>query len=275
MSLQTVRRKNRLSDRYRPVKDEENRTDEGTGRKTKRKHNKGEDCMSQQSGNLQSRKDKLRKSAYTLAAAVFCTIGLGYAWFSNGDAPMNFESMTFAAARTGLIMTNYKQTETPSSYSEISLSTAKDCAYEKINGEYGGFDIDGAAPGDAIFFKTTVINRTQDDISISLNLGNIGYSKELEGKIKLVCIGWYSSSDSSTAVLYTGNGVTIAGGSLEENGYLLSSVRLADNITVPGNGGTVGWTNIYWCIQIDGDGVGVECQNAQLKIGQMYMEIEE
>jgi hypothetical protein len=229
--------------------------------------------MRQKSGSLQNRKGKLKKSAYTLAAAVFCTIGLVYAWFSNGDAPMNFGSMTFAAARTGLIMTNYRQTDEFGT--EISLSEAQGFTYEKINGEYGGFDIDSAAPGEVICFKTTVTNRTQKDITISLNLGNIGYSKELEGKIRLACIGLYSLSDSSKAVEYTESPVPITGGNLEGNNYLLSSVNLADNIRVPGNGGTVGWTILYWCIQIDGENVGVECQNAQLSIGQMYMEIIE
>jgi hypothetical protein len=219
--------------------------------------------MRQQSGSLQNRKDKLKKSAYTLAAAAFCTIGLVYAWFSNGDAPMKFDSMTFAAGRTGLIMTNYRQTDTLDT--EISLSNAKKHTYEKINGEYGGFDIN-AAPGYVIYFKTTVINRTADNVIISLYLGNIGCSEALEGNIKLAC----TTSDPEGS----GETLNIVSITAAENDILPSSVRIADDIEVPGNGGTVGWKDIYWCIQIDGDSLGEECQNAQISIGQMYMEIE-
>jgi hypothetical protein len=220
--------------------------------------------MRQQSDSLQNRKDKLKKSAYTLAAAVFCTIGLVYAWFSNGDAPMKFDSMTFAAGRTGLIMTNYRQTDTLDT--EISLSNAKKHTYEKINGEYGGFDIN-AAPGYVIYFKTTVINRTEDDITISLYLSNIGCSEALEGKIELECTT--SSSEG------TGETLNIVRITAAENSGLPSTVRIAKDIKVPGRGKTVGSTNVYWCIQIDGNSVGEECQNAQLSIEQMYMEIEE
>jgi hypothetical protein len=165
-------------------------------------------------------------------------------------------------------MTNYRQTGDPLPDNEISLDigTVRKFTYEKINGEYDGFEID-AAPGYVIFFKTTVINRTQDDITISLYLGDIGCSEVLKGNIELEC----TTSGSKDA----GEKLNIVRITAAENSGLPSTVRIAKDIKVPGRGKTVGSTNVYWCIQIDGNSVGEECQNAQLSIEQMYMEIEE
>jgi hypothetical protein len=245
--------------------------------------------MCQQSADLQSRKAKLKKSAYMLAALFFCIVGIVFAWFTNSTTgKIDTLTMTFAGSPLSATTSYYALDETYTVASEadepsdgvevlsedIGSSQDGEYEYQVISGE-NGFSV-AVNPGERILFKTEISNAGLADKRVSLYLTGCSYSTLLQDAVR---IGVLQEDSAGTTVAkeieVTGEMVTeVTEG--ENPGCYLESVLLAEDIAIPaGDGTSPGTVTIDWYILIDGNEVGNECQDAWLVIGQLQMAVKE
>jgi hypothetical protein len=258
--------------------------------------------MCRQSTDLQSRREKLKKSAYMLVAVFFGIIGIVFAWFTYNTEVM-LETFTFGSTASELSLTSYYVLEdTDTVTGEVAvLSDDEDTVldeavalsddtetlrydadisgldveyeYQVISGE-NGFSV-AVNPGQRILFRTEVSNDTMTERNISLSLTGCSYSALLQNAVRIGV--WRSDSDGTKVakeIAVTDEMVTK--GTDGDDGYCLESVLLAEDITIPaGDGTSPGTATIDWYIRIDGNEVENECQDAWLVIGQLQIVTKE
>jgi hypothetical protein len=271
--------------------------------------------MRRQSNDLLSRRAKLKKSAYMLAAVFFCIVGVVFAWFNN-FAEMKIDTltlgysgeswgMTTSYAVSGGTAAQSDDTDESSDGAAIQSDDTNESSdgaaiqlddvnassydtdilsyYKSLDGEDayqvigwgGGFSVT-VNPGQGILFRTTVSNSALTKRSISLYLTGTSYSKSLQGAVRIGVLQAVSDGTTEATEIEVTDDLVSEKTEGDDTLCYLDSVQLIKDITIPaGDDTSPGTATIDWYIWIDGSEVESTCQNASLIIGQLQMVTKE
>jgi hypothetical protein len=234
--------------------------------------------MCRQSTDLQSRREKLKKSAYMLAAVFFGIIGIVFAWFTYNTEVM-LETFTFGSTASELSLTSYyvlDDTDTVPGEADVSsddedavpgeaavLSDDEDTVLDEavaLSDDTETLRYDADISGLDVEYEYQVISG-ENGFSVAVNPGQrilfrteVSNDTMTERNISLSLTGcsysallqnavrigvWRSDSDGTkVAKEIAVTDEMVTKGTDGDDGYCLESVLLAEDITIPAGNGT-------------------------------------